>query len=537
MKIGMSVLALSLISAFGVSATETKQLDQHSVDAKIINGNKAAVDAWPFMTAIVTKGKDAFNGQFCGGSFIGGRYVLTAAHCVEDTNPEDLDVVIGIHDLKKEDSQGQRVAVKNIYSHDQFDTSNLNNDIAVIELEKSVSATSVSLNSSVNALNEGAQVTVMGWGNQQSNPNMGAIFPNELYEVSLPIVSKQTCQASGGQYRYIDDSTLCAGYSYGYQDSCQGDSGGPLIFNNNGVITQVGVVSWGEGCAQRNKYGVYANVANLKDWVEKQTSGISYRQNVYYGYVSVNRKRTQILTLTNYGSSAFEVSRAVVSDASKLRIVSNQCESAGTLYSNQSCNITVEVTSSQGANNATLTAYTTSSTHPTLSTKFHSYGLVSADSQVTSTVGISGSAYSNANPWEVSYNDELKAGYTPSGQRSILLLDGLKPGKISFEARMYIDDRNNSFQIYLNGKSLGKGSEFELDFYKYEFDLTASSNDVALVYERNDTQFFTSDTVYVRNIKHESSSNSNSESSGSSGGSFPVWFLLAFLPLAMLRRR
>jgi secreted trypsin-like serine protease len=536
-KTKTSILALSIITAFGVSADEFSRGEQNSrFDTKIINGTKSQVDAWPFMTAIVNKGQNAFDGQFCGGSFIGDRYVLTAAHCIDDKNPENLDVIIGIHDLDKEASQGQRVAVKNIYAHEQYDTITLNRDIAVLELDRSVTATSVVLDSSSQTLATGDDVIVMGWGNQESNPAVRPTYPSALFEVTLPIVSTDTCRASGGDYTTIDDSALCAGFPQGGYDSCQGDSGGPLVFNNNGVITQVGVVSWGEGCAQANKYGVYANVANLKNWIDNQTSGVSYRQNVYYGYVAVDKKISQSLTITNNGTDSFAVTGIALSDQSKLKVLSNECESIGTLYNSDSCNITMEITPALADSTPKLTVNTNSSTHPTLTTSFHSYGLLGANLQLSETIGNSNSVYSNANPWEVSdsSNSVITSGNTPLGQRSIIMLDNLTKGKLTFDLRMEINDGDNNFQVFVNGERAWRGSGFEINWYSETINLSEASNNVMFVFERSGNA---NDSVSLRNIQHKPTATTQSNSSGSSGGSLPYWVVLALLPLAMLRKK
>ncbi len=102
---------------------------------------------------------------------------------------------------------------------------------------------------------------ITGWGTL----SFGGASPNPLMQASVPLVSKQRCtSAHPGD---IDDSMLCAGFDEGGIDTCQGDSGGPLVCEFNGTWYLEGVVSWGFGCAQANKYGVYANVRNLKSWL------------------------------------------------------------------------------------------------------------------------------------------------------------------------------------------------------------------------------------------------------------------------------
>ena len=73
----------------------------------------------------------------------------------------------------------------------------------------------------------------------------------KLHEVKVPVVSKSECNKGYGGA--IVDTMICAGFRQGGKDSCQGDSGGPLIIGAPSSRKQVGIVSWGEGCAQRDR--------------------------------------------------------------------------------------------------------------------------------------------------------------------------------------------------------------------------------------------------------------------------------------------
>ena len=89
-------------------------------------------------------------------------------------------------------------------------------------------------------------------------------------QVEVPIVSKASCKGAYGSL--IHDSMVCAGLREGGKDSCQGDSGGPLVCESNGKFFLEGVVSWGSGCASPGKYGVYARVRYLRQWIDDTMS-------------------------------------------------------------------------------------------------------------------------------------------------------------------------------------------------------------------------------------------------------------------------
>ncbi|CAM3613915.1 Trypsin [Vibrio aerogenes CECT 7868] len=262
-------LALSAIAAYPLASAASSDV------SKIINGTKSPQGQWPFMTAVVSKGSSAYYGQFCGASYLGGGYVLTAAHCVVDTTASRIEVVIGLNHLSKESSEGVRVGVKSIAVHSGYNSSTMRNDMAILKLKKDVDATPVKLASASEAaaLSAGDNMIVMGWGNQSTS---GSSFPDALYQVTVPFVEMGTCQSPGDEYDNVSYDNICAGLKQGGKDSCQGDSGGPLVRKVDGVYKQFGVVSWGIGCAQPNAYGVYSNVGYFDStgWIEKHTPGL-----------------------------------------------------------------------------------------------------------------------------------------------------------------------------------------------------------------------------------------------------------------------
>ena len=104
---------------------------------------------------------------------------------------------------------------------------------------------------------------VSGFGTLAS----GVDLPTVLMQVSVPVVSQDSCKNAYGSRR-IHDSMICTGLEEGGKDSCQGDSGGPMVCENDGKYFLEGVVSWGFGCASPGFYGVYSRVRFLKEWID-----------------------------------------------------------------------------------------------------------------------------------------------------------------------------------------------------------------------------------------------------------------------------
>ncbi|MEI8632471.1 trypsin-like serine protease [Vibrio sp. PP-XX7] len=335
---------------------------ESEISTRIVGGTEAAKGDWPFMTALIYKGQNAYSGQFCGASFIGGRYVLTAAHCVDHHSADTLDVLIGIHDLTNESSEGERVGVQAIYMHDGYNLQTVANDIAVIELEKEVTAATIPLatKSQVDALTTSNNLTVIGWGNLSSTSYS---YPSILNQVDVPYVERSTCQNLGGIYNFVTDDNICAGFPEGGKDSCSGDSGGPLIYSDNGTDRQVGIVSWGNGCAQRNAYGVYTNVGYFNDdnsnntnWISNHTNGVSYTQHIYL--TSTTDQASITLPIRNYSPTPFNITNITL--PAGVTMTQNTCIT--TLAKDDSCTLLVQVNFA-GVTKATTTVSVTTD-HP-----------------------------------------------------------------------------------------------------------------------------------------------------------------------------
>ena len=192
---------------------------------------------YPFMVSLQSSGW--WGGHFCGGSLVREDWVVTAAHCVQGESPNNVDVVIGLHNVNGTTGDQTRDVVE-IIIHPQYSNNSLNNDYALLRLDEPITDFEpIQLCTDDSHDEEPVMSTVMGWGATQS----GGWGSNVLLEVDVPI--DDSCGNIGNE---VTNNMICAGYSSGGYDSCQGDSGGPLIMTNDeGEYELIGIVSWGYG--------------------------------------------------------------------------------------------------------------------------------------------------------------------------------------------------------------------------------------------------------------------------------------------------
>jgi len=272
-RVAVVVMTFMVVIVAGIASAEP-------ADPQIVGGQEADPGEWPWQVLLVKRGYDPSAGRYCGGSLIDRSWVLTAAHCVDDRDEDDLDVVAGIHNLVDPDPNIHRIAIAEIIVHPNYEKGGIahDNDIALLRLKTPILdrsadgetlpiARAILMPYGLSSL-VGKEATVTGWGSLQS----GGASPDALQEVVVPIVSNSDCQEFYDVYDdVITGNMLCAGYEEGGHDSCQGDSGGPLVIYNSAESRweQVGIVSWGRECARPNVPGVYAHLSNdAVNWIQ-----------------------------------------------------------------------------------------------------------------------------------------------------------------------------------------------------------------------------------------------------------------------------
>jgi secreted trypsin-like serine protease len=261
---------LVLLAALPASLT----VGQPNAEA-IVGGGPTDVGSHPWMVGVASRSVygGARSGQFCGGTLVEPTKVVTAAHCLYDestgrlTVRPDLKVLVGRTDLSS--SAGEEVPVSDVWVDPDYDFDSNRWDVAVLTLARPQTDRQLLplvWQGDQRPYTAGKNATVFGWGDTTGRGD----YPTVLRQVTVPVVPDATCAKDypgGGDGKFTADTMVCAGnQTYGGKDACQGDSGGPLVADGQ----LVGVVSWGTGCAQAGRPGVYTRLEAMADAIRSQ---------------------------------------------------------------------------------------------------------------------------------------------------------------------------------------------------------------------------------------------------------------------------
>lgn len=252
---------------------------------RIYGGNITGLTSYPWTAILIFRETGRNSDLFhCGGSLISDRYVLTAAHCIDDLSDDyKLDRIrLGEWNLLSDpdcDDEKQYcndpsldVGIEKMVAHEDYDKTTILNDIALIKLNQSVNFTETISpiclplsNLTKNKNTDDMTFTVIGWGNTEHRNGTYEYGSTHKLHVRLDGVDLTSCNEV-----YDDEITstqICAGAKRG-KDSCQGDSGGGLVSSVDGFYYDYGVVSWGYGCGRKGTPGIYTRVTSFLDWIE-----------------------------------------------------------------------------------------------------------------------------------------------------------------------------------------------------------------------------------------------------------------------------
>lgn len=239
--------------------------------SRIVGGMDAEVGEWPWQVSLHFQDK----GSICGASVISTRWLVSAAHCFQDertirfSDHTTWTAYMGLHDQHKLDG-AQKRRLKRIIRHENYNPQMFDNDIALLELDRPLSFTSVvqpiCLPEAAHDFPIGKNTWITGWGMVHEDGGLATV----LQKAEVRIIRRRNCNdlLSGT----VTTRMLCAGYLSGGIDACQGDSGGPMSsVEENGKVFLAGIVSWGDGCARKNKPGVYTKVSKFREWIKGHT--------------------------------------------------------------------------------------------------------------------------------------------------------------------------------------------------------------------------------------------------------------------------
>ncbi|XP_023567467.1 brain-specific serine protease 4 isoform X2 [Octodon degus] len=297
-------LLVSTVSINGAKIPAPPDCGKPQLLNRIVGGEDSMDGEWPWVVSIRKNGT-----HHCAGSLLTNRWVVTAAHCFKgDLDQLDLfSVLLGAWQLGTPGPRAQQVGIAWVLPHPQYSWKEAARaDIALVRLEHPIQFSErvlpICLPDSSVQLPANTSCWIAGWGTIREGDrqtelitdpwkesgrrpvwglsNNALPYPQTLQKLKVPIIDSEVCSHlywRGAGQDAITEDMLCAGYLEGQRDACVGDSGGPLMCQVNDAWLLGGIISWGEGCAERNRPGVYTSLLVHRSWVQKVVQGVQLR--------------------------------------------------------------------------------------------------------------------------------------------------------------------------------------------------------------------------------------------------------------------
>ncbi|UQU65634.1 serine protease [Couchioplanes caeruleus] len=258
-KVASLVVLGVLASVLTASQMAASAQDGAPPVREVVGGALATEGQFPWMVRL---------SMGCGGALTAPRVVLTAGHCVNGTGPDDsIGVIGGVTNLKSAKALTARSV--SVVRAEGFHGEVSGDDWALIQLDHPLNLPTLDL---AHGGAEKGPLTVLGWG-QTSEQSLRQ--EKRLRYATVPVVSDRDCAKAyrGVGVQLVEDESICAGKTG--VDTCQGDSGGPMVRRSGDRWVQVGIVSWGLGCARKGYPGVYTQVSTFRPAIRTATRKLS----------------------------------------------------------------------------------------------------------------------------------------------------------------------------------------------------------------------------------------------------------------------
>ncbi|KAI9558234.1 hypothetical protein GHT06_014987 [Daphnia sinensis] len=227
---------------------------------KIVGGTGALVGEFPYQAAL------NLGGRLCGGTLIASSIVLTAAHCLSSFSANSASTItVTVNTTRLSGGPGAiSRGVRKFVVHASYNPNTHDNDIALLALSSPITNVRFARlpSANTNSTYAGQQAIIVGWGTTFA----GGTISSNLLKASVTVMTNTACNQ---QYSNTITSNMVCAASLG-KDTCQGDSGGPMLVEG----VQMGITSFGKGCADPRFAGVYTRITRYVNWITTVSSTI-----------------------------------------------------------------------------------------------------------------------------------------------------------------------------------------------------------------------------------------------------------------------